>query len=72
MHVLISVKIYRSNIASKRQLAEGQIGEKFSVLSLCNILSVVFFFNMNLLFSQKNYKSEALSYTTNPGNSEPC
>lgn len=72
MHVLISVKIYRSNIASKRrQLAEGQIGEKFSVLSLCNILSV-FFFNMNLLFSQKNYKSEALSYTTNPGNSEPC
>lgn len=53
MHLLISIKIYRSNIAStRRQPAEGQIGEKFSVLSLCTILSAVFF-NMNLLFSQK-------------------
>ena len=44
IHLLISVTIYTSNIAStRRQPAEGQIGEKFSVLSLCTILSAVFF-----------------------------
>ena len=33
MHLLISVKIYRNNIASKRrQLAEGRIGEISSVI----------------------------------------